>query len=474
LAKYEILSTLPSGGGKRSLAVQRGFAAFRKLVVVREILEEVRNDEESFQALVREAKIAALFSHPNVADLYDVDAEGERLLVASEFVAGASLGEIVKACRKANLRLPLEVTLRVLRDACLGLHYAHGFLDPAGRHAGLVHRELSDETLIVSFEGITKVTDFCTPQVMRAGEAPLPNPYAAPEFGWGDQLDARTDIYSLGVLLNRCITELKQPAQGQPGPGKVPAALESVAQKATAKTREGRYASAHEMARAMEGAAGTGWDQSQIATFMQRLFAERRARMAEVVKAVEVKETTAVMRLSEIFTGSEAEGDAAAAVAEATQPRAKSPYQPEPPESALATSPRLIRPRRVSVFGRLGRLLALSFMLALGIAVGLFSMDPVRAIALARGQAGIASLGLVQRLRPVRITAAAPSDPAANPVLAPGEDAGTAEARAGSPDGGQTVATSEEDDETVTAAAAEQSSKAHPTRERTHKKKRHH
>ncbi len=454
MARYEILSQLPTSGAKKFLALQRGFSAFRKIVVVREILGDLRDDETAFHAFLREAKVAASFSHPNVADLYDLDAEGEQLLIASEFVPGATLAEISRASQRANLRIPLELTLAVLRDTCRGIQYAHGFVDPSGKQNGILHRGLSDEALLVSFEGVTKVTDFCLPHTAEQGRE---NPFMPPEYAWGDTVDARADVYSLGILLQQAVRTA----------AKVPQALEAVVQLATARKREQRFGSVNEMWRALEAAAPVAWDPGQLATFMQRLFTDRRAKMADLVSLVEVKETTAVMKLADVFAGGEGEQDVEAAVAEATNPRARNPYQQ--PEAAEITAPRIVHkqagPSRIASFFRA---LLFAILLLASFASGAYVMNPPRvrfiALAVMRGKLWARPPAPPPDSSPA--SAAAPSEAPDGGAIAEGEGEDEGEVDANSaiaPDGGASIA----------AASTNEPDHTRTTKTKT-KHKRHH
>ncbi len=448
MATYEILSSFPSGNQRKSLAVLRGFAAFRKLVVARQILDDVRDDQQAFEAFLRDVKVAAAFSHPNIADVFDLDAQADQLLLISEFVPGGSLAEILHACRRAKLRLPLELILRVIQHAAVGLHYAHNFVDPSGRAAGIIHRHLDEEALVVSFDGLTKVTDFCVPPA--AESQPEADPFRAPEYDWGDSLDGRADVFSLGVVLGRALQEVRQTG-GPP----VPPALDSVVQRATARTREQRFGSVLEFAKACEAAGGRGWEPAQVAAFMRRLFQDRRARMAELVKLVEVKETTAVMKLSDIFeSGGGAGSDAA--IAEATQPGLRNPLLPEddgedgatsmvlrpPPTVGVAAEPppQAIARRRPGL--RLGRallkLMVWGGLLGGSFLAGAYVMNPPGAQRLAQT---LLRRGAVLAAPASEAELQAASEPAPASVPVSSEDGGAT----GPEDAGETLAAAPED-----------------------------
>lgn len=359
MASYEILSEFPSGEQRRYLALQRGFANFRKLVVARPLPPELRGDPVALRDFMREARTVGLFSHPHVADLYDVAEEGGQLYLFTEFVPGASLAEVIRACRHANLRLPLEATLRIIQHAAMGLHYAHHFVDPAGRSMGVLHRHLSTEALIIGFDGLTRVTDFCSP----AGKLPLPSAFRAPEQLRGEPIDPRTDVFSLGMVLKTALMELKEHSIPTPTI-KIPSALERIAQRATERPRDERFVNMAALAQECEAVAGRGWEPLQLAAFVQRLFEDRRQRTAELVGPSEnFKESTARARIGHIFEEGGKGPDAQSAVEEASRPAIRSPFaasdepdtSPETeghpgwgsrPEADAAVRPTRLHPRR--------------------------------------------------------------------------------------------------------------------------------
>ncbi|MBI3183439.1 MAG: protein kinase [Myxococcales bacterium] len=301
LGKYEIACRLSAGGmSEIFLAFQRGAAGFRKYVVLKRILNDVKGREEVVRMFVQEAKLAAGFAHSNIAQVFDLDVADGDLFLAMEFVPGATLVEVAKACLSAGASIPTGFSLSVARDTALALHYAHTFTDAAGRHQPVLHRDVAEKNIMVSFEGTIKLLDFgIAKRLDRAGHTHVgtvkgTSGYMSPEQIRGEKLDARSDIFSLGVVLHECLCgqrlfyrktreeELDAALNlDAPLPSRrnreVNPELDAVVQKALSRERDRRFHNAREMAKAIERAAGPLlWEQEKIAGFIQQLFAERR------------------------------------------------------------------------------------------------------------------------------------------------------------------------------------------------------
>ncbi|EAU69708.1 serine/threonine-protein kinase Pkn6 [Stigmatella aurantiaca DW4/3-1] len=274
-----------------------------------------------------EAKVTAAFNHPHIAQVFDLDvAEGE-LFLALEFVPGATLVEVAKACRLAQQAIPMGLSLASARDTALALHYAHTFTDPLGRPSPVVHRDVAEKNIMVTYEGVTKLLDFgIAKSLARRGRTQVgmvkgTSGYMSPEQLLGEPLDARSDLFSLGVVLHECLTGLrlfhaKTPEAGAgavlhgqvPPPSRankaVPPELDAIVLKALARRREDRYATTLEFARALERAVGPLiWHPEQIGELMQRLFSERREQTRQLLMSGQdlSGDTTGEVHLSQIF-----------------------------------------------------------------------------------------------------------------------------------------------------------------------------
>ncbi|XXF78214.1 protein kinase [Myxococcaceae bacterium GXIMD 01537] len=328
LGKYEVLCRLSTGGmAEIFLASQRGLAGFRKLVVLKQILPDIRGEEEFVRMFLDEAKVTAAFNHPNIAQVYDLDiAEGE-LFLAMEFVPGATLVEVAKACRAVSEAIPIGFTLAAVRDTAVALHYAHTFTDPLGRPSSVIHRDIAEKNIMVTYEGVTKLLDFgIAKNLARASRTQVgmvkgTSGYMSPEQILGEPLDARSDLFSLGVVLHECLTGMRlfygrTPEAGMsavlrgdvPPPSRnnkdVPPELDAIVLKSLARKREDRYASTLEFARALERAVGALiWHPEQSAEVMQRVFADRREQSRQLLAAGQLgnADRTGEIHLEQLF-----------------------------------------------------------------------------------------------------------------------------------------------------------------------------
>ncbi|MBS1149198.1 MAG: Serine/threonine kinase [Myxococcaceae bacterium] len=306
--RFEVLCKLGEGGmSEVFLAWQKSVGGFHRPVVLKRILDSIRHDKEFLRMFVQEAKITSGLSHGNIAALHDLSQEGPELFMVMEFVPGATLVEVAKACALAREEIPIGLTLAAVRDTALALHYAHTFKDATGRSRPVIHRDIAEKNVMVSLDGTTKLLDFgiarqagrtCTTQMgMVKGTAG----YMSPEQVRGEELDGRTDVFSLGVVLHECLTghrlfrrdtrvdevhallndPISAPSQRN---RKVSMELDSVVLKALSRDRNHRYANAREMALALDRAAAAQmWEPDQRAAFIQKHFAERQQQIQQLL-----------------------------------------------------------------------------------------------------------------------------------------------------------------------------------------------
>ena len=161
LGKYELLCRLSTGGmSEIFLATQIGLGGFRKIVVLKSILPDIRGAEDFVRMFLEEARITSSFDHPNIAQVFDLDTDEGTLFLAMEFVQGATLEELMRACQQRSEPIPVGLALTCVRDTALALHYAHTFCDARGRPLLVIHRDVSGKNVMVSYEGTTKLLDF--------------------------------------------------------------------------------------------------------------------------------------------------------------------------------------------------------------------------------------------------------------------------------------------------------------------------
>jgi len=185
-----------------------GALGFRQIVAIKRPHPHLLEDRGFRDALLREARLAAGIHHANVVDVRDVEAVGDAVQLVMDYIEGASLGELVGTSARAGKRLPPDITLRIVLDACAGLHAAHEAVDEAGEPLGLVHRDVSPQNVLVGVDGIARVTDFGIATCIEATDPGTSREtlkgkagYMAPEYVRGQGVDRRADVFALGVVL---------------------------------------------------------------------------------------------------------------------------------------------------------------------------------------------------------------------------------------------------------------------------------
>ena len=312
--RYELLAPVAQGG-MAVVWVARvvGKLGLEKLYAVKTILPHLYGDP-SFRAMfLDEAKIASRIRHPNVVALEDLGEDDGQLYMVLEWVQGDSLSRLHGAVEERGLSIPPNLLLRILADACAGLHAAHELVGDDGRLLGVVHRDISPQNILVTTSGVTKVIDFGIATALdrltektKKGLMKGKIEYAAPEQVQLKRLDRRADIWALGTILYqhlagrlpftgaRDLDIVEALVSGQPPPPlppHVPPALANVAMTALRPRREERFPTALEMQRALEACLSAPTTTTDVATFLQEHMASRmegrRREIAEAIRAAD-------------------------------------------------------------------------------------------------------------------------------------------------------------------------------------------
>jgi serine/threonine protein kinase len=194
-------------GGMASVhrAETLGVAGFRKAVALKRMLPSVAGNAEFIQSFIREARLASMLRHANVAQTYDLGKVGDTYFIAMELVLGHNLREILKHCASIVGPAPLPIVLNLLNQICDALDYAHNLTDDSGQPLGIIHRDVSPSNIIVSDGGVVKLIDFGIAKASAAGMQTMSGTikgkfgYMAPEYIAG-RIDARADLFALGVI----------------------------------------------------------------------------------------------------------------------------------------------------------------------------------------------------------------------------------------------------------------------------------
>jgi serine/threonine protein kinase len=251
-----------------------------RLCVVKQILPEFALHPQFAEMLIHEAKLAARLNHAHIVQVFDLGREGDQLYIAMEYVEGFDLNALLRRCSQKKVPLPFEFALRIASDTLQGLDYAHRRTTEEGKPLGIVHRDVSPSNVLVSLEGEVKVCDF---GIARANDIVVDESgqhmddaikgkagYMSPEHARGLPIDARADVFAVGIVMWELIAGKRMyrkesdvplleqakraeipplPVKGLPHEEK----LHAIVNKALAPSREDRYAGAGAMLRDLEG-----------------------------------------------------------------------------------------------------------------------------------------------------------------------------------------------------------------------------
>ena len=287
--KYTLLRKLARGGmAELFLARQAGSP---KLYVIKRILPDMAMDKQFLAMFLTEARVAAQLIHPNIISIYDLGQEGTHIYQAMEYIDGIDLERLGKLC---GGKLPPDVMARICVDLCDALHFANRSIDMSTKKPlNVIHRDVTPGNVMITRQGVVKLVDFgvakATAQLERtkAGVVKGKFRYMSPEQLQLQELDGRSDLFSVGVLLYEMSTGTKPFDRPQvieiiralttwnpPPPAKAvkgyPKAISDVIERALAKDREKRFSDGTQMKQALEKALATIADPTDVRDFISQ------------------------------------------------------------------------------------------------------------------------------------------------------------------------------------------------------------
>jgi eukaryotic-like serine/threonine-protein kinase len=220
--RYMLLERLGTGGMAEVFKAKSfGVEGFEKTLVIKRILPELALRPEFVEMFVHEAKLSVRLSHANIVQVFDLGRverapEAPSYFIAMEYVAGLDLATVLARVRRAKARVPFGMAVFVASEVAKALDHAHRRRDEQARPLGIVHRDVSPQNILLSWEGEVKVTDFgiAKAQGLVADEAKTGElartvhgklAYMSPEQSMGAPLDGRSDLFSLGAVLYQMI-----------------------------------------------------------------------------------------------------------------------------------------------------------------------------------------------------------------------------------------------------------------------------
>ena len=297
--KYLLLERVNVGGMAEVFKAKAfGVEGFERLVAVKRILPSIAEDQEFIEMFVDEAKIAVELTHANIAHIFDLGKVADSYYIAMEFVRGKDLRAIFDRVRKRAETVPVPMACYSIMKVCEGLDYAHNKKSSSGRPLNLVHRDVSPQNVLVSYDGEIKLIDFGIAKAAnkasktQAGILKGKFGYMSPEQVRGLPLDRRSDVFAVGIVLYELLTgerlfvgesdfstlekvrnvEIMPPSTYNRG---IPEELEQIVLKALAKDVDDRYQTAmdlHDDLQSFMYTSGNFFARKDLAAYMRKAF----------------------------------------------------------------------------------------------------------------------------------------------------------------------------------------------------------
>ncbi len=269
--RYRVVEKLESGGMAEVFrAESEGLQGFKKQVAIKRVLPHLSEKKKFISMFLDEARLSAQLSHSNCVQVFDIGVGDSAYFIVMEFVEGANLKSVADAIRKQGKEFPVQAAVFIAHEICKGLAYAHELKDPQGMPMHIVHRDMSPPNVLITKFGEIKIVDFGLAKANSQLEKSEPGiikgkfSYLSPEAALGQEVDARTDIFAVGIILWELIagqrlflgeTDFQTVKKVQQAviPPLVPInkhvtpELERIVQKALARDPAQRYATARDL-----------------------------------------------------------------------------------------------------------------------------------------------------------------------------------------------------------------------------------
>ena len=210
---YQLIKRIAYGGmAEIHLAKTQGIRGFERLLALKVIHPKYSEDQEFIDMLIDEAKIAVQLNHANIGRIFDLGRIDTTYYIAMEFIDGKDLYQLLVRCAELDIHIPIDLIAFIGLEMAAGLQYAHTQKDNYGRPLNIIHRDISPQNILLSYDGEVKIVDFGiakASQRSRETESGVIKGkffYMSPEQAWGHAIDGRTDIFSTGICLYEMIT----------------------------------------------------------------------------------------------------------------------------------------------------------------------------------------------------------------------------------------------------------------------------
>ncbi len=207
LGRYKLVKKI-GAGGMAEVYLARAFGAqgIEKQLVLKRILPAYVRDAHFITMFVDEAQVASRLNHSNIVQIYNFEQIGRDYVLAMEYVDGPDLTKLLVAARKQSRQVPPPLVAYIVHEVSRGLDYAHNRRDDHGEPLEIVHRDVSPQNILLSYDGSAKIADFGIARARQLGEEGAgiikgKFAYMSPEQASGAAVDRRSDVFSLGVVM---------------------------------------------------------------------------------------------------------------------------------------------------------------------------------------------------------------------------------------------------------------------------------
>ncbi len=302
-----------------------GSQGFEKLVAIKKILPHLANQDEFVKAFIDEARLAAFLQHPNIVQIYDFGQMEDSYFISMEYLSGVTLKTVMQKAEEMGkpLKLPLSL-FYILPLVCEGLNYAHQLKDLSGKALNIIHRDIGPQNIFITFDGEVKLIDFGIAKASShdtttyVGSLKGKLAYMSPEQASGKEIDLRSDLFSVGILLYELATGkrlysgetqklLALAGQAEFAPAEevkqgLPVMLYDIIRKALAKDPADRYQTAAALRLDLEKCAdelSVRLSTRHLAGYMHDLFKDENSREEQALRHAAQMEGSGVVSVDE-------------------------------------------------------------------------------------------------------------------------------------------------------------------------------
>ena len=211
--KYILTERIAQGGmAEIHLGKLVGSDGFARACAFKRILPHYAQDNEFIEMFRNEANVAKQLQNKNIVQVFDFVSDGSSYMLVMEFVDGQDLRGVLSAAEQKGKRIPIELACFIAMETLSGLSYAHSAVDVTGKSMWIIHRDVSPQNILLSYDGDIKLTDFGIAKAgsqnsnTRVGVLKGKFRYMSPEQASGYNIDARTDLFAVGIILYEMLT----------------------------------------------------------------------------------------------------------------------------------------------------------------------------------------------------------------------------------------------------------------------------